>query len=701
MTGAYPAGVTSDVTMRQQQLEPVRHAVGQARWADALELINALGDAGRTPEALELLAAAAYGNGELEACIAAWERLHEVLRADGDRLGAARAAAMIAMYLMMDTGLMAPVRAWIRRAESLLDGGEETAVSALVAMVRTYERFMSGDMDEAGRQAAAAIDLGTRFAVNPAVVIGRTAMARVHVLNGEVARGLAELDDVGLILMAGGADSLTTGMMYCELICAAQGLGMFEVAAEWTEVMERWRHEGAIGGINGRCRVHRAELLRLTGPCDEAEQEALGACDELRPWMRREFGWPLVELGTIRLRKGDLDGAGEAFRAAHAHAWQAQPGLALLQLERGDAHGAAESIAEAVAHPDDIPSKERPPFGQLRLTPLLDAQAEIAYACRDEVVAAQAAEALNTIAARFPSRTLAACAALADARLAVLRGEPDLAVRRAGQAISTWADLGAPYETASAREVLGAAHRMAGNADAAEREWRAAGDAFEQYGATHRAARVSALLGGVVAPEPARPAGDTRGGAFTSAGGLRTVAFAGATVQVRDLIGFRYLARLLAAPGREFHVLDLVAVERGTLPTGGAEPADDLHAGGAGLALIDEQARAAYRERLAEVDDDIEEARASNDLGRLERAERDREYLVAELTHAVGLGGRLRRSGSDTERARTSVARSIRYALDRLHAHHPLAATHLRRAVRTGTYCAYESDPASPVAWTL
>ena len=36
-------------------------------------------------------------------------------------------------------------------------------------------------------------------------------------------------------------------------------------------------------------------------------------------------------------------------------------------------------------------------------------------------------------------------------------------------------------------------------------------------------------------------------------------------MRVRDLKGVRYLAQLLAHPGREFHVLDLVAAENGTI----------------------------------------------------------------------------------------------------------------------------------------
>jgi hypothetical protein len=41
------------------------------------------------------------------------------------------------------------------------------------------------------------------------------------------------------------------------------------------------------------------------------------------------------------------------------------------------------------------------------------------------------------------------------------------------------------------------------------------------------------------------------------------VIFGGRTLRLRDLKGMRYLARLLADPGREYHVLDLVAAETG------------------------------------------------------------------------------------------------------------------------------------------
>ena len=54
-------------------------------------------------------------------------------------------------------------------------------------------------------------------------------------------------------------------MVYCELVCMLQGLAQHDLAEEWTEAMERWCHGNGIGSIHGRCRVHRAEILRLRG----------------------------------------------------------------------------------------------------------------------------------------------------------------------------------------------------------------------------------------------------------------------------------------------------------------------------------------------------------------------------------------------------------------------------------------------------
>ena len=156
----------------------------------------------------------------------------------------------------------------------------------------------------------------------------------------------------------------------------------------------------------------RAEILRLRGDCEAAEHEASAACDELRPYLRRELGWPLSELGRIRLQRGDVAGAETAFLEAHDCGWDAQPGLALVHLAKNEIDLAARSIQYALEHPSSVPSKEQPPNTQLRLAPLLVAQVDIAIAARDIPAATTATDELERIATTFESKALAAAASL-------------------------------------------------------------------------------------------------------------------------------------------------------------------------------------------------------------------------------------------------------------------------------------------------
>ena len=642
---------------------------------------------------LEERADAAYRTGDLDGAVAAWERLHSQRSQEGDAAGAALAASRVSLYLLIDSGLMSTVRSWVRRAEAWLpDVPADDPVRATVAMVQGYERFFSGDAAGARHHAERAVDLGERLGALPAVVVGRTALGRLQILDGEVAAGLALLDEVAALLMSGDVDPLTTGMMYCELICAAQSLGMPERAREWTELMDRWAQEAAFGALHGRCRVHRAELMRLSGPADLAEEEALLACAELRPWLLREYGWPLVELGTIRLQRGDLVGAEEAFLAAHQHVWSPQPGLALLRLAEGHVQVALDLITESIQRPEDNPSKEQPAFGELRLAPLLAAQVEIAVAAGQPDLARTASARLDAIARDFSGLALLATAQLARARSLLASGEGDSARDEAAAAVRAWAELGAPYEAAQARLVLAQAHHRCGAVASAELEWAAAAAGFESFGAPEQAARARAQLASPAAPvvEPARSVQAV----LEPDGGVWRVGYGEQEAVLPDLKGLRYLARLLAAPGRELHVLDLVGAEGG-----GADTVRAVQS--SGLPLLDDEARSAYRRRLAEVEDDVAEARAMNDLGRVELAERDRDYLVAELAAAVGLGGRERTTGSTVERARGSVTRSLRYSIARVSESLPVLGQHLAGTVRTGTWCRYEPDPLATVRWRL
>jgi tetratricopeptide (TPR) repeat protein len=680
-------------------VERARDAAALNDWRQAFDLLMEA-DAGGllAPMDLPMLGEAAYAAGQLNVTIEAWERAHTASLQAGDQVAAAAAAVRVAMHLLFDTALMAPVRGWLARAERLLEAQDETPAHAWFAVVRTYERMLTGDMPGARPWARRAIEVGSRC--DPAAgVIGQVAEARLLILGGEVQQGLALLDEAGVATVSGDLDPFSTGVVYCELVCALQGLAHYDVAEQWTEAMERWSETNAIGSLHGRCRVHRAEILRLRGSCNEAERQALVACEELRPYLQRELGWPLNELGRIRLHKGDIAGAEEALLAAHRAGWDPQPGLALVHLAQGDAATAAASIRDALERPMRVPSKERPPNTHLQRAPLLEAQVEIEIATGDLGRARSAADELERIAARFQSKALLASAALARGRVRLADGDAAGAEQSLSEAVRLWNEVGAPYEAATARIALAEAHRASGS------EHRAALE--------RQAART--ILGGIqAAPSVAPPAHVADHEAvddqpvagvnvFRREGDYWTVSFEGHTIHMRDLKGMRYLARLLADPGREYHVLDLVAAETGSGPQAAGSHAAGLPRSALGDAgeSLDAQAKNAYRRRLAEIDDDLEQARAIGDAERAAQADAERDFLVQELARAFGLGDRDRRAASASERARAAVTRAVRQAMTRIAEHHPQLGQHLSRTIRTGTYCAYVPDPRAPADWRL
>lgn len=197
---------------------------------------------------------------------------------------------------------------------------------------------------------------------------------------------------------------------------------------------------------------------------------------------------------------------------------------------------------------------------------------------------------------------------------------------------------------------------------------------------------------------------------FRREGDVWAIDFRNQVVRVRHAKGLQHLARLLREPGREFHVLDL-GLEGGdtAVGAGGRQQVvarEDAQASGVvGLgdagALLDPKAKATYRSRLKDLEEELDEAMLFNDPERAARAEDELDALKAELARAVGLGGRDRVAASSAERARLNVTRAIRSVIQRIAAANPELGEHLRLTVRTGTFCSYQPDPAAPVVWDV
>jgi hypothetical protein len=211
-----------------------------------------------------------------------------------------------------------------------------------------------------------------------------------------------------------------------------------------------------------------------------------------------------------------------------------------------------------------------------------------------------------------------------------------------------------------------------------------------------------APAGGAPRPRTGRSPAPTN--LFRREGEYWSVEFESDSFRLKDSKGMRYLAKLLGRPGTEMFALDLVMGDSGqAAPRPGARERAEagIQVAGPGDAgeVLDPQAKAQYKQRLEELREELEEAESFNDPERASRAREEMDFLVRELSSAVGLGGRDRRAASDSERARVNATRAIRAAVDRVAEHSPALGRHFEATIKTGTFCAYTPDPRMPASW--
>jgi TolB-like protein/cytochrome c-type biogenesis protein CcmH/NrfG len=191
----------------------------------------------------------------------------------------------------------------------------------------------------------------------------------------------------------------------------------------------------------------------------------------------------------------------------------------------------------------------------------------------------------------------------------------------------------------------------------------------------------AAGLVGSQRPAPIEPPADSN--AFRKVGSLWQVSYAGRDAWLPDLKGFVDIAALLARPGEQVHCAELMG--------GVSSGSDDV--------ALDSKAKAAYQRRVAELRAELEEAESFSDPGRAERARTELEQLAQHLAASVGLGGRSRKLGAPTERARSAVTQRIKACVRRVEETHPALYEHLSSALRTGSFCSYV--PEKTIDWEL
>ncbi len=473
--------VETRASVRDDSRTTARDAFARQAWREAYEtLATAQAEGALSVEDVERLAESAWWIGRVDDCIAARARAYAIYT-DREQ---PRAAAAVAVRLAEDffrRQAKSLGNGWLKRAERLLDDVPECPEHVALLRLRAVLALESeGDVEKALGLARRTSDLAVRFHDRDMQALALHDIGRMLVSKGELAQGMALIDEAMAAAVGGELGPEVTGRIYCNMLGTCEKLADYQRAGEWSEEAERWCQHHTESAFPGICRVHRAELMRLRGSWSDAETACLRAAQELRGFYNIAAGEAFYEIGEIRLRMGDLKRAEEVFHQAHELGREPVPGLALLRLAEGKIEAARGLLDRAVA--------DRP-AGSLDRARLLAAAVQVAIAAGDLDAARAAALELEGIATAYGSTALRASAAQARGAVQLAAGSGAAAVPELRRACKLWQEIQLPYETASARLLLANAYRATACPEDATLEQQTATSSFKVLGADITTAR--------------------------------------------------------------------------------------------------------------------------------------------------------------------------------------------------------------------
>ena len=295
--------------------------------------------------------------------------------------------------------------------------------------------------------------------------------------------GLALLDEAMVAVTVSTAElsPFVVGIVYCGVILACQEVFEVRRAREWTLALTEWvDQQRDLYAFTGRCLIHRAEILQLSGSWSDALEEARRAGRRLTETMNPAAGVAHYRQAELLRLRGEFGAAEDAYREASHAGWEPQPGLAQLRLAQGKCDAALATIRRASAEIAE----------PLKRAALLPAYVEIALAAGDIEEARTACRELEELAELYESAMLAAMVAYARGAVALAAGDPQAALVSLREAQQVWLGLDAPYEVARTRVLVGQACSALGDPEPAALETEAARDIFRRLGAAPDLARL-------------------------------------------------------------------------------------------------------------------------------------------------------------------------------------------------------------------
>jgi DNA-binding NarL/FixJ family response regulator len=466
------------------------HSGGTA-WGEEYRQFAALdAEHGLEVDDLDRLATAAYMTGHDDESFDAWGRAHHCCLEAGDIARAARFGVRLTQALAFK-GDIARSSGWVERSHRLLEDADLDCVERgflehAAGMVRI---FADGDVAAAHSAFGRAAKIGERFRDRELLTFARMGVGRCLIYLGEIAEGLALLDEAMVSVEAREIPPMAVGDAYCTAIDACYELFDIRRCEQWTDSFTRWCDaQSGLVLYRGHCLLHRAELLMVHGAWSDAVTAAQEACARLaEPINPLTLGGAhYVEAELHRLR-GDFSMAEGAYERANAEGCEPQPGMALLRLAQGRVDVAATQLRRLLAETDQTIGRAR----------ILCAAAEILLAAVDVDGARAAADELSAVATELGSPLLRAHAALATGAVLLAVGDAPAALVALRRAAKGWSELAAPYEGARTRLLIADACEALADLDSAELERRAAGSTFDALGAGRPSGRTISRSAGL------------------------------------------------------------------------------------------------------------------------------------------------------------------------------------------------------------
>ena len=433
-------------------------------------------------EELEQLATAAYLAGRDEESEELRARAHRAFLERGDRERAAFSAFWLAFGLLQ-RGARAPASGWLVRAERLLDEARlDSVVRGYLLTPVAVQRVVTGDAAGADAAFAEAAGIARRFGDRDLASLACHGRGRALIRLGDIAQGVALLDEAMAAVIAGDVAPVLAGDIYCSVLEACQEIFDVRRAYEWTSSFAQWcGTQPELVRYRGECLLYRAEVMQRRGRWSDAIRDARDASGLLTSTRHPMAGAAYYRLGEIHRLRGEFGNAETEYARANEHGRTPQPGLSLLRQAQGRVDDAAAGIRAVL----------RDTRARARRVDALIAAVDILLAAGDHEHARAAASELSEIARATGAQLLCAAAAHADG--AVLLAADDLAAASAalGHGHETWRELGMGYEEAHTRLLMATICTRSGDSDGSQLHLDAARQLFTELQAASCLARIA------------------------------------------------------------------------------------------------------------------------------------------------------------------------------------------------------------------